>query len=564
MSAFDCDVLIAGGGPTGVTLAILLARRGVKVIVAEKEAAIYPLPRAAHIDHEGMRVLQEAGVADAVFATSRRVARYDFLNAKGVVLLRFDGSDQIGPGGWPAANMIHQPSVEAALRQALSRQRDAILHDRWTLTSFGDDGEGVHAEIATPDGPRTIRARYLVGADGARSPVREASGIAFDDLAFEEPWLVVDVLVDDYSKLPSANLQICNPDRPTTCVLMGEGRHRWEFMIKPGETAEQVSDDAFVEKLLAPWNVAGAVRIERKAVYTFRARIADRWRKGRVLLAGDAAHQTPPFAGQGMCSGLRDAANLAWKLAAVVKNGAPDTLLDTYQPERAPHLRATIQMAIMMGRMVCTTSKWSAFRRDLMFGLMRLHKKIARRTNDISSYFDRRDFGRQLWSGQLFPSGSGRRWHAARRNARRRPLDNFTQRPGRGAVRAFRCTAQQLADRKMCGGRACPAGSLCIRDWSPGCAAVIVERRRKRAICRKTGMTSRPACFRQAIPKSRPRGPTVNSRTERGHPYRFFAFAIADRDTRLTERALQDFRPRLAAPQTPVAVPRHRVPAITV
>ncbi len=376
MSAFDCDVLIAGGGPTGVTLAILLARRGVKVIVAEKEAAIYPLPRAAHIDHEGMRVLQEAGVADAVFATSRRVARYDFLNAKGVVLLRFDGSDQIGPGGWPAANMIHQPSVEAALRQALSRQRDAILHDRWTLTSFGDDGEGVHAEIATPDGPRTIRARYLVGADGARSPVREASGIAFDDLAFEEPWLVVDVLVDDYSKLPSANLQICNPDRPTTCVLMGEGRHRWEFMIKPGETAEQVSDDAFVEKLLAPWNVAGAVRIERKAVYTFRARIADRWRKGRVLLAGDAAHQTPPFAGQGMCSGLRDAANLAWKLAAVVKNGAPDTLLDTYQPERAPHLRATIQMAIMMGRMVCTTSKWSAFRRDLMFGLMRLLKKL--------------------------------------------------------------------------------------------------------------------------------------------------------------------------------------------
>ncbi|OHD08544.1 bifunctional 3-(3-hydroxy-phenyl)propionate/3-hydroxycinnamic acid hydroxylase MhpA [Sphingopyxis sp. RIFCSPHIGHO2_12_FULL_65_19] len=376
MSGFDCDVLIVGGGPTGVTLAILLARRGVRVLVAEKEAAIYPLPRAAHIDHEGMRILQEAGAADAVFATSRRVARYDFLNAKGAVLLSFGRSDQIGAGGWPAANMIHQPSVEAALRQSLAGLDPAALKGRWTLQSFAEDDDGLRAQIATPDGERTVRTRYLVGADGARSPVREASGIAFEDLAFEEPWLVVDVLVDDHSRLPAANMQICNPDRPTTCVLMGEGRHRWEFMIKPGETAEQVSDDRFVEKLLAPWNVTGAVRIERKAVYTFRARVADRWRRGRILLAGDAAHQTPPFAGQGMCSGLRDAANLGWKLAAVVKGQATDALLDSYQPERAPHLRATIRMAIMMGRMVCTTSKWAAFRRDLTFKLARLLRKL--------------------------------------------------------------------------------------------------------------------------------------------------------------------------------------------
>lgn len=118
--AFDCDVLISGGGPTGITLAVLLARRGVKVIVAEKEATIYPMPRAAHLDHEAMRILQEAGVADAVMQTSRRAARYDFLNARGRLLLRFDGADQIGLGGWPLANMIHQPSVEAALRQSLA------------------------------------------------------------------------------------------------------------------------------------------------------------------------------------------------------------------------------------------------------------------------------------------------------------------------------------------------------------------------------------------------------------------------------------------------------------
>jgi 3-(3-hydroxy-phenyl)propionate hydroxylase len=375
-AAFECDVLIAGGGPTGVTLAVLLAKRGVSVIVAEKEAAIYPLPRAAHIDHEGMRILQEAGVAEAVMETARRANRYDFLNAKGEVLLRFEGAGRIGPGGWPAANMIHQPSVEAELHKALAAERQAQLQHRWELKSYRDDGAGVTATIATPEGEKTVRARYLVGADGARSPVREAAGIAFDDLNFEEPWLVVDVLVDDYAKLPTENLQICNPKRPTTCVLMGEGRHRWEFMILPGETPEQVSDDAFIEELLEPWNVKGAVRLERKAVYTFRARIAAQWRKGRILLAGDAAHQTPPFAGQGMCSGLRDAANLAWKLAAVTKGEADDSLLDSYQPERAPNLRATIDMAIMMGKTVCITNPFAAWLRDMKFKLARKLGKL--------------------------------------------------------------------------------------------------------------------------------------------------------------------------------------------
>ena len=375
MDPIECDVLIAGGGPTGVTLAILLAQQGISVLVAEKEAAIYPLPRAAHLDHETMRILQAAGVADAVAATSRVADRYDFLTAKGEVLLRFDGTGRTGPGGWPGANMIHQPSVEAALRRRLAELPGARLESRWELTTFSEDHDGITAQIAIPDGEQQVRARYLVGADGARSPVRGASGIAFEDLDFEEPWLVVDVLVDDPSRLPDVNLQICDPARPTTCVLMGEGRHRWEFMILPGETPEQVSSDASVERLLEPWNVKGAVRLERKAVYTFQARIAEQWRKGRVLLAGDAAHQTPPFAGQGMCSGLRDAMNLSWKLAAVVR-GAPDRLLDTYKQERGPNLRATIDMAVMMGRTVCITSKWGAFVRNMKFKLARALGKL--------------------------------------------------------------------------------------------------------------------------------------------------------------------------------------------
>lgn len=361
---FDCDVLIAGGGPAGVTLALLLARRGVRVVVAEKEAEIYPLPRAAHLDHETIRILQEAGVAEQVMASSRTTALYDFRNAAGDILLRFEGSDRVGPGGWPSGNMIHQPSVEAALRKRLAEYPCAQLHSRWELLDFVDDGAGVTARLATPEGERTLRAAWLVGADGARSPVRHACAIELEDLGFEEPWLVVDTIVEDYARLPDRNLQICDPVRPTTCVLMGEGRHRWEFMIRPGETTEQISADAMIEALLEPWDVKGAVTLERKAVYTFRARIAEQWRKGRVLLAGDAAHQTPPFAGQGMCSGLRDAANLAWKLAAITQNGAPASLLDSYQSERGPNLRATIEMAIMMGRTVCITDPEAAAMRD--------------------------------------------------------------------------------------------------------------------------------------------------------------------------------------------------------
>ncbi|MBS0473232.1 MAG: bifunctional 3-(3-hydroxy-phenyl)propionate/3-hydroxycinnamic acid hydroxylase [Proteobacteria bacterium] len=357
------DVLVVGGGPTGITLGLLLARAGVRTLVIDKEADIYPLPRAAHIDHEIVRIFQELGIAESVMATSRRSSRYDFLTAGGEVLMRFEGMDRIGPGGWPAGNMIHQPSIEAALREG-GRKLDTLdLRTGWTWTGCREDAAGTVSTVTTPDGETEILARYIVGADGARSPVRNAAGIEFDDLQFDEPWLVIDTIVHDPERLPKINLQICDPARPTTCVLMGEGRHRWEFMLKPGESAEQVLDDAFIAALLKPWNVDGAITLERKAVYRFNAKVATQWRKGRLLLAGDAAHQMPPFAGQGLCTGLRDAANLAWKLAAVLR-GADDRLLDTYQQERDPHVRPIIAMAMMMGRTVCITDPAAAKARD--------------------------------------------------------------------------------------------------------------------------------------------------------------------------------------------------------
>ena len=370
-AVYDYDVIIAGGGPTGVTLAALLAQRSVSVLVVEKAAAIYPLPRAAHVDHETMRVFQEVGVADTIMATSRSTDRYDFLNARRKVLLRFNGSSTIGAGGWPMANMIHQPSIEAALRDRLAQLPHARLCVSTELIDWRQSDGGITATIADDYGQREVRARFLVGADGARSPVREAAQIVFDDLGFEEPWLVVDALVTDPTRLPTANLQICDPARPTTCVVMCEGRHRWEFMVKPGEDPDAVSSDASIARLLAPWQVEGAVTLERKAVYTFRARVARQWRKGCVLLAGDAAHQTPPFAGQGLCAGIRDATNLAWKLAAVIRDGANPAVLDAYQQEREPHARATIAMAIMMGRTVCVTSQFAAFMRDTKLRLAR-------------------------------------------------------------------------------------------------------------------------------------------------------------------------------------------------
>lgn len=357
----ECDVLIVGAGPTGLTLALLLAQRKVKVIIAERAKEPYALPRAAHIDHQIVRVFQELGIADEIVATCRHSARYDFLTADGQVLLRLDGADKIAAGGWQSANMIHQPSIERALRRAVAAAPDIELREGWRLTDLSEKAD---ATFETPGGTRGIAARFLIGADGARSTVRDLIEIGIDDLGFEEDWLIVDTIVRDASRLPEINLQICDPARPTTCVLMGEGRHRWEFMLKPGETAEQLLDDGMIERLLDPWDVRGAVEIERKAVYRFAARIAETWHKGHIFLAGDAAHQMPPFAGQGLCSGVRDAANLAWKLAAVIHGDAGAHILETYQPEREPNVRAIVGLAMMMGRMVCITDPDAAKARD--------------------------------------------------------------------------------------------------------------------------------------------------------------------------------------------------------
>lgn len=370
MAAMETGVLIAGMGPVGAALAALLARRGVSVIVCERETEVYRLPRAAHFDAEIMRLFQQLGIAEPMQAHSRPIDGYDFVNAAGDMLMQFATARETAQG-WASGYLFHQPALEGLLRDALQAAQVETLTG-WSLTGFSDDGAGVIATLSDGAATRTVRARFLVGCDGANSFVRKTLGVGLDDYGFDEPWLVIDTVMPDESHLKPHGVQLCDPARPITIMPMSPGRRRWEFMLLPGETPEEMLAPGKVEALMAPWMGKGAVEIVRSAVYRFHGLVAKDWRKGRVLLAGDSAHQMPPFAGQGMCSGLRDAANLAWKLALVLDGKADMTLLDTYQVEREPHVRGFIELAIAMGKVVCMQDAEAAKERDA--GMIAQHK----------------------------------------------------------------------------------------------------------------------------------------------------------------------------------------------
>ena len=362
-AAFDCDVVVAGLGPVGATLSALLGQAGIRVVAVDKDTGVYPLPRAAHFDHEIMRIFQAIGIANEVSAHARPAPAYEFRNANGDVLLRYE-LGQRGPSGWPQSFMFHQPGVERALREKLATDPNVQIRLGTSFEGFARFDGGLFVSLSSGEDKYKLKTRYLVGCDGASSAVRTSSGIALTDFGFDEPWLVIDALVGPDAVVPDINLQLCDPARPTTCVLMGPGRHRWEFMLRPGEAPSAMLADDVIEELLEPWGVSEKITIDRKAVYRFHGLIAKSWRRDHVLLAGDAAHQMPPFAGQGMCSGLRDAANLAWKLALVLKGDAGESILDTYQSEREPHVRAILETSIAMGRVVCTQDPSAAAQRD--------------------------------------------------------------------------------------------------------------------------------------------------------------------------------------------------------
>jgi flavoprotein hydroxylase len=347
-------------------LAILLAQRGRDVTVIERFPAPYPLPRAVHFDHEVARILQSAGVAAELEGFTEAAPIYEWRNAAGEILLRFGREREAGVSGWPDSNMCHQPRLEAALeRRARSLPNVRILrgYDAHVLHA-SDDGVRIGARGERGDALE-LRAPWVVGCDGANSFVRGAIAAGWVDQGFAFDWLVVDVLPHEERVWSPLNWQLCDPARPTTLVSGGPGRRRWEFMRLPHETLDELNERETAWRLLAAWDVRpDNATLERHAVYTFRACWADTWRRGRVLLAGDAAHLMPPFAGQGMFSGLRDAANLAWKLDLVLGGSADAGLLDSYESERAPHVKQLIEFSVALGRVICIADPREAAERD--------------------------------------------------------------------------------------------------------------------------------------------------------------------------------------------------------
>ncbi|MEY2853775.1 MAG: hypothetical protein RL030_907, partial [Pseudomonadota bacterium] len=371
----DFDVVIIGCGPTGALAATLCGLAGLSTLVVDRETTPFSLPRAVHLDHEMMRIFQGCGVAARLLPKMRDTDGHLHIGADRQVIRYMGTVGKPRPFGWSGDYFFYQPEVEAALRERFAGFPHVSVRLGTEFQSLQQDAEGVTVELGGTS-PARVSARWLIGCDGASSPVRKCLGIPLDDLGFEEPWLVVDAEVNGPVRFPSltgvpdtADLQrlsvmVCDPARPAT-VVPGRGNHRrWEFMLLPGESDEAMMAPDSVQRLVAPWLLDTPHEIIRAATYRFHGLVAKNWRQGRVFLAGDAAHQTPPFFGQGMCHGLRDVANLCWKLALVANGKSDAALLDTYQAERDPHVRAIIGAAIEAGRYICLLDRDAAAARD--------------------------------------------------------------------------------------------------------------------------------------------------------------------------------------------------------
>lgn len=345
----NVDVVIAGGGPVGTTLGIALGRRGVSHLVVERQAEIYPLPRAIVMDAEVRSSLLALGVSPSLADHLTTMTRADFVQADGTEIMGIDTAGLI-LFGVPAVSCHYQPEMEQFL-QGEGRRAGSVRRDGVEVVDHRQDADGVDVQLS--DGT-TVRAKYLVACDGASSAIRKREGIALTDLKFDQEWIVVDVEVDDATKaaLPDATRQVCDPKRPTTLVRGHRNFYRWEFQLQPDEDPATMNERESVKRLLAPWVDLDAVRILRHARYRFHGLVAESMSSGRVFLAGDSAHQMPPFMGQGLNSGMRDVFNLAWKMALVLKTGAPASLLETYSPERIAHSTDTVAHSVDAGRLI--------------------------------------------------------------------------------------------------------------------------------------------------------------------------------------------------------------------
>ena len=348
-------VVIVGAGPVGLTAATLLGQYGVDCLVLDRWEGVYPQPRAVHLDDEIYRIIARVGIAEQFAAVSRPTRGLQLIDRNHRVFAVFDRAGDEGRHGHPRANMFDQPELEHLLRTNLKDQSTVGLRGNVEVTDVAQDGQGrvqVDFTDRVTGQPESVVADYVLGCDGANSIVRTAIGSTMQDLTFEQRWLVIDIATTTDLDQWEGVHQVCDPHRAATFMRIGQTRYRWEFRLLPGETAADYHTIEDLLPLIDPW-VQGRpgerLELVRVAEYTFRAQLADHWRDRSVFLLGDAAHLTPPFVGQGMGAGLRDAMNISWKIAGVLSGDLPESVLATYQAERKPHARAMIRLAKLVG-----------------------------------------------------------------------------------------------------------------------------------------------------------------------------------------------------------------------
>jgi 2-polyprenyl-6-methoxyphenol hydroxylase-like FAD-dependent oxidoreductase len=372
------DVAIVGYGPVGQALAAMLGAAGHSVVVIERWPDLFPLPRAGHVDDEVMRIFQSLGIADAVAEDSWQLTGYELRDSQGDILHRFDWGHH-GRNGWYSDYSLFQPYLERLIHGVVTGYSNVELLRGWQAEQIdaGDDevallvrhGAAADGVWHPSDIVRDIRAHYVIGCDGANSVVRESVGIERTDFGFEADWLVVFAEPNDRAlavDMPDV-AQLLDPQRPTTAFRSSGKRFcRWEFMLMPGETVETMSTEQIAWELIERWGLTPQnSRLVRNTVFRFRSLVATEWRAGRVFIAGDAAHLMPPFLGQGMCSGLRDAKCLAWKLDLVLRGVCGSRLLDSYTAERRPHVESLVDASLQLGELISVIDPQLAAERDV-------------------------------------------------------------------------------------------------------------------------------------------------------------------------------------------------------